>query len=97
MNRYVIVRGTGSGVHAGELESVDYATKSCVLRGSRRIWYWSGAASLSELAIHGAKNPANCKFAVIVPHQEIVGDVCEIIDCSPVGEKMIRDCPEWRV
>lgn len=96
MNKYVIIRGRDSGVHAGELESVDYATKSCVLANARRIWYWSGAATLSELAMHGAKNPKECKFCVLVPRQEIVGDVCEVIECSLAGEKMIRSQPEWR-
>jgi len=96
MNKYVIVRGSGSGVNAGELESVDHATKSCVLTNARRLWYWSGAASLSELAMYGAKNAAACKFAVPVSRQEIVGDVCEIIDCSAAAEKMIRNQPEWR-
>jgi len=93
---FVIVRGTQSGVHAGELVSLDHATRSCVLRNSRRLWFWSGAASLSELAVHGAKNVRECKFAVPVERLEIVGDVAEVIYCQEAGAKMIRDCPEWR-
>jgi hypothetical protein len=46
--------------------------------------------------MYGAKNAAACKFAVPVSRQEIVGDVCEIIDCSPAAKKMIRNQPEWR-
>ena len=94
---YVIIRGRDSGVHAGELASIDHATKSCVLHNARRIWYWSGAATLSQLAMEGAKNVKDCKFAVSVPVQEIVGDVCEVIRCSPAAEAMIRGCPEWRM
>ena len=93
---YVLIRGSAAGVHAGELVSQDDATKSVVLRNARRIWYWNGAASLSELAVHGAKFPSECKFAVPVDRQEIVGDVCEIIYCQPGGERMIRSCPAWR-
>lgn len=92
---FVIVRGYRSGVHAGELMSCEDGTVH--LRNARRIWYWDGAATLSELAVYGAKNRDNCKFGALIEHQEIVnGDACEIIHCQPEGEKMIRDQPEWR-
>lgn len=93
---FVIIRGRDSGVHAGELVSLDCATKSCVLHDARRIWRWRGASCLSELAVYGASNPAECRFGTALPHQEIIGDVCEVIYCQPEGEKMIRECPEWR-
>jgi len=91
---YVIVRCTAAGVHAGEL--VNRQGTEVTLRNSRRIWYWKGAASLSELAVHGMQFPAECKFGV--PLKEItVLDACEVIPCEPAAEKMIRECPEWRV
>lgn len=93
---FVIIRGTAAGVHAGELVSLDKATRSCVLRHARRIWHWSGAATLSELAVYGAKNAMACKFGAAVEHQEIVGDVAEVIYCQAAGAKMIREQPEWR-
>ena len=43
--KYVIVRTYSAGVFAGELESKN--GQEVVLRNARRIWYWSGAASLS--------------------------------------------------
>lgn len=58
--KYVIVRTYSAGVFAGELES--RTGQEVVLRNARRIWYWSGAASLSQLAMEGTKDPANCKF-----------------------------------
>ena len=91
---YVIVRGLNAGVHAGELVKVNGT--SVTLRNARRIWYWSGAASLSELAVYGAKNGSSCKFGAKIATQEILGDACEIIHCQPAGEKMIREQPEWR-
>ena len=91
--RYVIVRATQAGVHAGEF--VSRTGQEVTLKNARRIWYWSGAASLSELAMYGAKNVSKCMFAVAVPVIEIL-DACEILPCSEAGEKMIRDCPEWR-
>ena len=54
---YVIVRTYSAGVFAGYLESrVD---REAVLRNARRIWYWDGAASLSQLAMEGTKKPHN--------------------------------------
>jgi len=90
---YVIVRCRDAGVHAGEYR--DHEGREVRLINSRRLWYWSGAASLSELAAHGAKNTDSCKFAVSVKEITLL-DACEIITCDPGGEKMIRDCPEWR-
>lgn len=90
---YVIIRATQAGVHAGEL--VSERGQRIELRNARRIWFWRGAASLSELAVYGANNPAECRFGAAVAKQ-VVLDACEIIHCQPAGEKMIRECAEWR-
>jgi hypothetical protein len=94
---FVITRGSQSGVHAGELETI--GERFIVLRESRRIWYWEGAASLSEIAVYGCAEDKRklCLFAAKVDCQEIAtSDVCEIIHCQPAGEEMIRTQPEWR-
>lgn len=93
---FVIIRGSSAGVHAGYLVSLDHATKSCVLKDARRIWRWRGASCLSELAVYGASNPAECQFGPKIERQEIVGDVCEVIYCQPEGQKMIEGTKEWR-
>jgi hypothetical protein len=90
---YVIVRAREAGVHAGEL--VSRKGTEVVLKDSRRIWYWKGAASLSELAIYGAKDEPACRFGVCLPEITVLG-VCEVIPCSKEGESMIRRCREWR-
>lgn len=90
---YVIVRCTGAGVHAGHLVSRKGAEVR--LKDSRRIWYWKGANSLSELAVYGAKYPTECKFAVVVPTIDLF-DACEIIHCQPDGIAMIKGCAPWR-
>ena len=91
--RYVIVRCVNAGVHAGEL--VKHEGTQVTLANSRRIWYWKGAASLSELAVRGAKYPNECKFPG--PVEEIILlDACEIITCTPESQRMIQECPEWK-
>jgi hypothetical protein len=92
---YVICRCRDAGVHAGELLS-DGRDK-VILTNSRRLWYWTGAATLSELAVYGSKIPEGCKFPPEVAHIKLrASDVCEIIYCQPAGEKMIRECWTWR-
>lgn len=94
---YVIVRATRAGVHAGYLVSDKGAFLR--LRSARRIWFWSGAASLSEIAVYGC-NPVKsgeCRFGARVEDQRIAsGDVCEVIVCQPEGQAMIEGQKEWR-
>lgn len=93
---FVIVRAKDAGVHAGGLVNRD-TQGYVVLRNARRIWFWSGAASLSELAVYGAANPKDCRFGAKIERQEIrLTDVCEIIHCQLEGQVMIERQPEWR-
>lgn len=94
---FVIARCTGAGVHAGELVAKRIngnGTATVELRNSRRLWYYTGSASLSELAVYGSKNPSGCKFGAKLDVE--LFDCCELIRTQPAGEKMIREQPEWR-
>lgn len=94
MNKpYVIVRTYSAGVFAGTLESRD--GKEIVLSDARRLWYWAGAASLSQLAVGGTSRPKDCKFPVAVPRVTLT-EAIEILDVTPDGEKSIREVPEWK-
>ena len=53
--RNVIVRTYSAGVFAGEF--VSRKGREVVLKNARRLWYWSGAASLSEMAMSGVRHP----------------------------------------
>lgn len=64
------------------------------LANCRRLWYWDGAASISQLAVNGTTNPHECKFTVTVPEIEIL-DVIEIIPCSDEAVKSIESVPVW--
>jgi hypothetical protein len=90
--RYVIVRADRAGVFAGIF--VSRKGQEIILKDARRIWYWDGAASLSQLAMEGTKAPENCKFPAPVGLIEVFG-VLEIIDCTPVAEKSIREVKPW--
>ena len=62
--QYSIIRTYSAGVFAGYIKS--RKGKEAVITNARRIWYWSGAASLSELSLKGVKNPSQCKFPGII-------------------------------
>ena len=91
--RYVIVRCRDAGVHAGEYLS--HVGREVVLLNARRIWYWKGAASLSEIAVHGCKYPAECRISMTVPRITLP-EACEIIDCLSEGEKFLREVAAWK-
>lgn len=91
--RYVIVRTCSAGCFAGLLESRE--GKEVVMRDARRLWYWAGAASLSQLAVDGTSKPKECKFPVPVPRIELT-EAIEIIDCTPEARKSIEGIPVWR-
>ena len=90
---YKIVRTYSAGVFAGYLQSRD--GQEVVMRDARRIWYWSGAASLSQLAVDGTSNPDNCKFPVAVDTVTLL-QVIEILDCTEKAKKSIEGVKIWK-
>jgi hypothetical protein len=89
---FVIVRTYSAGVFAGTLVSRN--GKEVELKGARRIWYWDGAASLSQMALEGVSKPENCKFAV--PVNVTVTEAIEILGVTKKAEKNILSVPVWR-
>lgn len=92
-SRYVIVRTFSAGVFAGILLS--RKGQEVVMKDARRLWYWKGAASLSQLALDGVKYPAECKFPAPVPRVELTQAI-EILDVSSQAEAIIRAVPAWK-
>jgi hypothetical protein len=91
--KYVIVRTQSAGVFAGILES--RTGSEVVMSDARRLWYWVGAASLSQLAVDGVSKPQDCKFPVAVSRVELLNAI-EILDVSAKAEEIIRAVPIWR-
>lgn len=91
--KYCIVRTYSAGVFAGYVES--RKGQEVIIRKARRIWYWSGACSLSQLAKDGTADPKNCKFAVEVDKIEVLQAI-EIIECTDKAMKSICGVAEWK-
>lgn len=91
-----IIRTYSAGVFAGDLDENSRSDdgKRGIVKNARRLWYWSGAASLSELAVSGPKNKDQCKFPVSVKSIELT-EIIEILECTPEAEKSINEVPVW--
>ena len=88
---YKLVRTSEAGVFAGRV--IERRGSEIDMVEARRIWYWSGAASLSELAMRGPANPDICKFAM--PVTVTLLGVIEILDVTPKAQMAIDAVQEW--
>ena len=94
LGKKVIVRGTNSGVFFGTLvakEGTEVKLENC-----RKIWYWDGAASISQIASEGVKKPQNCKFTVSV-NEIVILDAIEIIPCTDIAIESIEGVYVWKM
>jgi hypothetical protein len=69
--------------------------KEAKLKNARRIWYWDGAASLSQLATSGTSKPENCKFPEPVA-SILLTEVIEVIPITLAAKKSIESVPVWK-
>lgn len=90
--KYCIVRTYTAGVFAGNIESRE--GQEVIIKNVRRLWYWDGANSLSDLALNGTKKPDNCKFTVELDEIEVM-EAIEIIPCTKQAEKSIKEVKVW--
>lgn len=91
-NSYVIVRTYSAGVFFGTLVRRD--GREVELTDARRLWFWSGAASLSELAVRGPSRPKDCKFPAAVP-RVVLTEAIEILDVTDEARAAIEAVPVW--
>ena len=93
LNKKVIIRADRAGVFYGTIVRKD--GDEVELKDCRRIWYWDGAASLSEIAVSGVKHETS-KITVTVESIVILG-VIEIITCTEEAIKNIESAPVWKI
>lgn len=91
--KYVIVRGDRSGVFFGILENQN--GQEIELKECRRLWYWDGACSISELAVNGTAKLNNCKFTVTIDEILLI-DGIEILPCTEKAIESIKSVKEWK-
>ena len=69
--------------------------KRGLITNARRIWYWKGAASLSQLAVDGPQCPNECKFPAAVDRIELT-EIIEVLDVSDKAKSVIEAVKVWK-
>ena len=90
---YVIVRTYSAGVFAGYLKERN--NQEATVLNARRLWYWKGACSLSQLAMEGVKYPKECKFPCEVTQVELT-NVIEVLQVTEEAKESISNVPIWK-
>lgn len=93
INKVCVIRANGAGVFMGEIIKQDGDT--VLVKDARRLWYWEGANSLSELAESGTSKPLSCKFPVVVG-EVMIFKVLEIIKATDQAINSIKGVPTWK-
>lgn len=93
-----VIRADRAGVFFGTVTSKTVTPggyNEVELKNVRRLWYWDGAASLSQLAMEGVNAPGNCRFTVVVPEM-VVSGVIEIIPATEDAISNIESVEVWK-
>lgn len=91
---YCIVRTYSAGVFAGWFDTKTKGKEGTVFN-ARRLWYWDGANSLSELSVNGVSKPQNCKFPIEVSEVKLT-EIIEVLPCSEKAKKSIAEVKVWQ-
>ena len=90
----VMVRTYSAGVFVGYLKA--RTGREVELIKARRIWYWEGAASLSQLAQSGTSKPNSCKFPEEVD-KVLLLEAVEILDVTEKAKSTIDSVAVWKM
>lgn len=93
----VMIRTNSAGVHFGYLSKREstLAGIEVTLLNARRVYQWSGAMTLSQLAMEGSKSPENCKFTIAVTKIELLA--IEIIEITEKADTNFKSIKEWKM
>lgn len=92
IGKICVVRTYSAGVFFGMVKERN--GKEVTMTDARRLWYWDGAVSLSQLANEGVSKPENCKFPAPVA-EVLLTEAIEIIPATEAAIANIAAVPEW--
>ena len=93
IGKKVIVRADKAGVFYGTLSAK--IGSEVQLTNARKLYYWSGANAIEQIALEGVKNMENCQFTVV--NSEItVNNYIQINPCTKEAIKNIESVKEWK-
>ena len=95
VGRIVIVRCNRAGVFFGTLTDYDSATREAKLENVRRVYYWDGAATLSQMAMEGVTRPSNCKITMAVNEMRVM-EAIELLPCTEEAIANLNSVGTWK-
>jgi hypothetical protein len=93
IGKKVIVRADRAGVFYGTLSIKEGSEVQ--LTNVRKLFYWSGAAAIEQLAEEGVANPKGCQFTVVNKEITVLG-VIQINPCTEQAIANIENVPVWK-
>ena len=93
IGKKVLVRTYSAGVHFGTLEQRE--GKEVILTDAHRVYYWKGAATLSQLANEGVGDVEESKISMAVK-KIILTEAIEIIHLKSKAFKILTQ-KLWKV
>ncbi len=93
IGKKVIVRADKAGVFFGTLSKKKGTEVQ--LKNVRKLYYWSGANAIEQIALEGVKNPENCKFTV-TNEEATVSNYIQIITCTNEAIENLESTVEWK-
>ena len=93
LSKMVMVRTYSAGVHFGILE--EKHEQEVILTDARRVWSWTKAATLSQLAMEGSGDIDGYKISMPVD-QILLNRVIEVIPMSKKAIQNLSGAKEWK-
>lgn len=95
VGRIIIARCNKAGVFFGTLADYDSATREAKLENVRRVYFWDGAATLSQMAMEGVKRPSDSKITMAVNEMRLM-EVIELLPCTDEAIANLNSVEVWK-
>ena len=93
IGKKVIVRADKAGVFFGTLVAKNGLELQ--LHNVIKLYYWSGANAIEQIAAEGVKNPKDCQFTV-VNEEATISNYIQIITCTEEAIINLEAVPTWK-
>lgn len=93
IGKKVIVRADKAGVFYGTLSRKEGSEVQ--LTDCRKLYYWSGANAIEQIAEEGVKNPIDCQFTMI-NKEATINLYLQIIPCTKKAIINIESVKIWK-
>ena len=91
--QYYIIRCEQAGVFFAQIKA--RRGDEVDLENCRKIWCWSGAAAVEQLAMTGPLNASGCKITMEVPEMTVLGAI-QLIPCTREAAETIQRIAVWK-